>query len=296
MQDPHLPAADGCRVSPCSQPLTCRLRPQEPHAGVVEERVEGADGVRASTHTGDQEVRKSPLMAQYLPPYLLSDDALEVPHHRRVGMGTRCGAHEVVRALHCGRPVAEGLVQGVLEGAGAGVHRMDLGPHELHAEDVHPLPGDVLRSHVDLRLEAQHRRRHGRGGTMLAGTGLSDDPFLAHALAQERLAHDIVELVGTAVAEVLALQVDPRPAASLGEPASEVQRRRASAVMVHVITQFRLEGAVPLHCFILSLQLLQRGHEDLRNVSAAVPPEAGPILHWHVLTVSMNLSIFKGSL
>jgi len=47
---------------------------------------------------------------------------------------------------------------------------------------------------------------------VLAGSGLGDHPLLAHAPHQQPLAHDVVDLVGPGVVEILALEEDPRPA------------------------------------------------------------------------------------
>ena len=52
---------------------------------------------------------------------------------------------------------------------------------------------------------------HGGGGAVLARAGLGDDAGLAHAPGQQRLAQDLVALVGPAVDEVLALEEDASP-------------------------------------------------------------------------------------
>ena len=44
---------------------------------------------------------------------------------------------------------------------------------------------------------------------MLAGARLGDHPLLAHAHRQQRLAHGVVDLVGTGMVQVLALQINP---------------------------------------------------------------------------------------
>ena len=70
---------------------------------------------------------------------------------------------------------------------------------------------DVLGAHVhDAR---QVEQRAGRGGrdAVLAGAGLGDDPGLAEAPGQQRLAERVVDLVGAGVGEVLALEVQAEP-------------------------------------------------------------------------------------
>ena len=62
--------------------------------------------------------------------------------------------------------------------------------------------------------------------------GLRDDPRLPHPLGEEPLAERVVDLVGAGVAEVLALEIDPRAAGVLREP----RRRTSSGVgPAHVV-------------------------------------------------------------
>ena len=67
-------------------------------------------------------------------------------------------------------------------------------------------------------LEAEERRRGGRGHAVLAGAGLGDQPRLAHALGQQRLAEHVVDLVRAGVVEVLALEEQPH-----AEPLGQVR-------------------------------------------------------------------------
>ena len=89
-------------------------------------------------------------------------------------------------------------------------HRHHLGAHQPHPEDVELLPRDVVRAHVDARLEAEQRAGHGGGDAVLAGAGLGDQPGLAHAPREQRLRQHLVGLVRAAVEQVLALEVDAR--------------------------------------------------------------------------------------
>ena len=144
---------------------------------------------------------------------LAPDDALELAHHP----GERVRPHDrsdaVVRVADAGDPLAQGLVDRVLERAAArrdGDHRR---PEQLHAKDVELLAYGVDLAHVDRALKTQAGRR-GRGGdAVLAGAGLGDDAALAHATRQQRLADDVVDLVRAGVGQVLALGEDPDPEA-----------------------------------------------------------------------------------
>ena len=89
------------------------------------------------------------------------------------------------------------------------MHWTHLGPEQLHAEHVQVLALDVDLAHVDEAFETEQCRRRGGGDTVLAGAGLGDQPALAHALGQQRLADDVVELVRPGVGQVLALEEHP---------------------------------------------------------------------------------------
>ncbi len=90
----------------------------EVHALVVQEGVHDADGVGAAADAGADRVRMVdavPVLELLLG--LLADDLLEVAHHGRERVRARDGAEQVVRVLDVGDPVAQGLVDGVLEDA-----------------------------------------------------------------------------------------------------------------------------------------------------------------------------------
>jgi hypothetical protein len=57
---------------------------------------------------------------------------------------------------------------------------------------------------------------------VLARPGLGDDARLLHARGEQRLAEHVVDLVRARVAEVFALEPDPRAAAVLGQPRGEI--------------------------------------------------------------------------
>jgi hypothetical protein len=116
-----------------------------------------------------------------------------------------------VRIGHVGDPVAHRLVDGVLQGAGAAVHRDDACPQQLHAVDVKRLSADVFGAHVNLAAQAQQSANRGCGHAMLARPGFGDDPGLSHAACQQRLTQSVVDLVGPGVAQILPFQIDLRP-------------------------------------------------------------------------------------
>ena len=118
-----------------------------------------------------------------------------------------------------------------------------VGAEQAHAHHVERLAAHVLGAHVDDALEVEQGAGGGRGDAVLAGAGLGDDAALAHALGQQRLAEDVVDLVRAGVAEVLALEQDRR-AAALAQPGGVVERRGAAGVVGEQARELGLEGRV----------------------------------------------------
>ena len=180
-------------------------------------------------------------------------------------------------------PVAERLVDRVLERLAAGVDGRHLGAQKLHAVHVQALAAHVLLAHVDDAVEPKERGG-GRGrDTVLAGAGLGDDPRLAHLLRQQHLAQSVVDLVRAGVQQVLALEVDARTAEMLGQPLSEVERRRAADVVLQQVLQPALEGALAPQPVVGAAQFLERRHQGFRRVAAAVNAVAAALVGFHGL-------------
>ena len=122
-------------------------------------------------------------------------------------------------------------------------------------------------------MSEQRAHRRGRHA-VLAGAGLGDDPPLAHALGQQRLAERVVELVRAGVVEVLALQIHrparrARRAGARGTAASGARRSRAAARPARRGSSGRYARRLPR-----LLELRERRHQRLGHELAAVGPEA----------------------
>ncbi len=151
--------------------------------------------LRTAADAGADGVRKLAGLVQDLGAGFLADDLVEEPHHRRERVRTRGGAQQVVGVVHVGNPVAEGVVDGVLERLRSVGHGNDRGAQELHAGHVECLAAAVLGAHVDDAFQSEQGRGGGAGNAVLAGAGLGDDAGLAHALREQGLAEDVVDLV-----------------------------------------------------------------------------------------------------
>ena len=146
-------------------------------------------------------------------------------------MGPQRAPQEVVSVRDVRHPVAQRLVDGVLERARAGVNLAHLRAEQAHAEDVQGLPAHVLRAHVDDAVEAEERADGGRGDAVLARARLGDDAALAHAAREKNLAERVVDLVRARVREVFALEVQGRAARVFCQAGGLEERRRAARII-----------------------------------------------------------------
>ena len=260
-----------------------RLAADDPHGGVVEEGVEQADGVRSAADARDGDVGQPARQLEHLGAGLLPDDPLKVAHERREGVRARRRAEDVVRRVDVGHPVAEGLVDRVLERGRPRRDRDDLGAEDLHARHVQGLAAHVLRAHVYRALQAE-QGGGGRGGdAVLARAGLGDDPGLAHRLGEERLAQHVVDLVRARVVEVLAFEQDAGPARVAGELRSFGEDGRAARVGSGQTVEFGGEGRVdpePLPGF---RQVVEGRDERLGDVASPEIAEVRPLYRSQLL-------------
>ena len=153
-------------------------------------------------------------------------------------------AEQVIAVGHVGDPVAHRLVDGVLQRLRAGVDTAHGRAEQLHAEDVERLALHVLGAHVDVAGQPEQRADGGRRHAVLARAGLGDDPALAHALREQRLAERVVDLVRAGVREILALQEDARAAERRAQAPRLVERRRAPDVSAQQVLELLMERRI----------------------------------------------------
>ena len=276
VQHAGLAERDGGGVAAGFDAFAAGLEAVDLDRGIVQEAVEDADGVRAAADAGAHGVGQTVGLLQDLGAGFLADDLVEVADHGRERVRAGGGAQQVVGGVHVGDPVAERLVDGVLEGLGTVGHRDDGGPEELHPGHVKGLPAAVLGAHVDDAFQAHQGRGGGAGDAVLAGAGLGDDAGLAHALGDQCLAQHVVDLVRAGVVEVLALEEDPHAAGVLGEALGLGQQRGPAGVVLVQLRDLRGELGVRLGFLEGVLKLIQGRDERLGHPSAAVGAEVGP--------------------
>ena len=268
------PAHQGRRVSFRGETLAGRLHPDQLDVAVGEKAREDTHGVRAAADAGDHRPRQPPAALQHLPSALAPDHGLKVPHDARERVGSHDRADDVVRGRHVGHPVAQRFVGRILERARARGHRHDAGAHQLHAVDVEPLAPHVLLTHVHHALQPEARAHRRRGDTVLTRARLGDDAALPHAPRQQRLPQRVVDLVGAGVVQILAFQQHAHARADLRRESRHVRQRRGTP---HVIAeeglQLRREPRIALRLGVHTRQVLERRHQRLGDVAAAVRSE-----------------------
>ena len=309
MEDAGRPAEDRRGVAPGLDAVAGRLDDDEPDRRLADEPCEQADRVRAATDTRHRHVRQAPFHGLELRGSLIADPALQVAHDRRVRVRPHRRSEDVVRIADVRHPVAHRLVDGVLERGRAGRDRPDFGTKGAHPQHVRALALDVLGAHVHDTRQVQQGAGRGRGDTVLAGTGLGDDPRLAEAPCEQCLTERVVDLVRSGVGEVLALQVqaearddgdvtitwaghgvgsgrgcgkaDGFGPDGLGETVGTVERSRPPGKGREEVAQFGPEDRIVTDSLVGRLELLQGGHECLGDVTptevALHPPPAGAV-------------------
>src|ERR1035437_5460076 len=235
VQDPGQPSAETGRVLVGVNTLATGLEPDQADGRVVDETVENAHRVGAPANAGAHSIRQTPDEVKHLGPRLDTDDALEVTHHLGERVRAGDGADHIVGGLDVGDPVAHRLVDGILEGRAAMVHRDHLGAQQLHPSHIQCLTPRVLRTHVDDALKAHQGGHSGTCHTVLTCAGLGDDARLAHLFGQQGLAERIVDLVRAGVVEVLTLEQDAGAPGMLLKGSHEC--------LGHVTTAIRAEAA-----------------------------------------------------
>src|SRR5262249_13111111 len=129
------------------------------------------------------------------------------------------------------------------------------------------------------------------------------DARLAHAAREQDLAQDVVHLVRAGVIEVLALEVDFRPAPAgstkmLGHALGEIERCRPPDIILEVGVHLAAEGSAALRLGRSRSQRENQRHQRLGDEAAAVEPEmpalVGPgaerieLLDGHVLLMALS--------
>src|SRR5439155_18468438 len=106
--------------------------------------------------------------------------------------------------------------------------------------------------------------------SMLSGARLSDDAPLTHASRQQNLSQRVVDFVRAGMKQVLALEIDPRPATMLRQTSGKEERRWTPSIIAQQLIEFTLKSFIFTRQFIRRRQFFERRHQSLRHEAAAV--------------------------
>ena len=108
--------------------------------------------------------------------------------------------------IHGGYPVSQRFVDGVFESPCTNGHGFNLGTKHFHPGHIERLSLGIGFTHIHGTFHAKKRRCGCGGHTVLTCPSLSDETSFAHALSQQCLADDVVDLMRSCVVQIFALQ------------------------------------------------------------------------------------------
>lgn len=97
LQDTWTSTREPRRVTPRHDAVAARFNADQPHLGVVDERIEHADRVAAAPDAGHDGRRQTAWVRTELLPGLGPDHRLELANHQRVWMRAQHGTEQVVQ-------------------------------------------------------------------------------------------------------------------------------------------------------------------------------------------------------
>src|SRR5512142_3317577 len=99
--------------------FSARLHADQFDPFILHERAKDTDRIRSSADAGDDSVGEPSRFRQHLFTSLAADYGLELSHHGWVWMGTERRAEQIMSTNDVGYPVADGLIDRVLQRLGS---------------------------------------------------------------------------------------------------------------------------------------------------------------------------------
>jgi hypothetical protein len=198
------------------------------------------------------------------------------------------GADDVESGFDVGHPVAQRLVERILQRLAAGLDRYNGSAQQVHARDVGRLALHVLAAHVDDALQAVTRADRGSGHTVLACTRLGDDARLAHAACKQRLTDGVVDLVRTGVVEILALEVNLRATQLTTQSRRVIDRAGSSDEVSELALVLGDESRVASMLLVSGLQFVERVDQGFGDEGAAV---IGTLVRRHGAEAALGIGL-----
>ncbi|MPM86936.1 hypothetical protein SDC9_134029 [bioreactor metagenome] len=272
--------------------MSCSLTADHLHRFLLQKIVEQAHGIRPSPYTGDQVVRQTPCLQEYLTADFLTDDFLEIAHHGGKRMRSHDRSQHIVGVLHLPCPFAHGFVHGILERPGTRHHRMNRCTKKTHPVDIQSLPLTIDTPHEHFALQAQQGGNGGGSHTMLSGSCFSNDAFLAHIFRQQALSEHIVDLMRACMVQILALEVDVGTAQVTAHIRCIGQQAWPPGIVGIQLGQFCLEAGIVLPPAVGLLQFQYCRHQSFGDVLPTIDSKSS-FLHSELLQRSIDVSMHR---
>ena len=137
-----------------------RLTADQAHRRIADELIKQPYSIAAATYTSQQRIGKPAPPSPTAGPHLPADNALEIPHNGGGnGWGpSRSPVHNGVSSIRVAHSLMVSLTAS-FRCTGAALHRVNLGPQQLHAVDVQCLSTGILDAQ-----KTSHSIPHERGG------------------------------------------------------------------------------------------------------------------------------------
>ena len=255
-----------------------RLNPYQTDAFILHKGVKHADGIGAAAHACHHHIRQPACTLQHLGAGLPPNDGLKLPDQcgERMGASRRTETIQGIRLM--GNPVAQSLIDGILQRAGTALNRENRRSQQFHAHDVHGLAFYILCAHKNGAVHVKPGGRRSRSHAVLPRPGFRNKMRFPHHFGQKGLAEGVVDFVGSGVQQVLPFQ--PQAEAQFFR---KVGTEREGSFTARVIDQQILKRIPVLagrhdgvHGF---LQLHERGAQRFRYEAAAEIAEISFFLH-----------------
>ena len=163
---------------------------------------------------------------------------LEIANHHGEGMGAENGADAVDSIVVFFHVAFKSGVYRFFQGLLACGDGDDVGAQHFHTDDIGVLLGNIHSAHVNVTLQAEVCSGGGKSHTVLAGTGFGNDLLLAHELGKETFTHAVVQLVGTGVVEIFALEINLALAENTAQALAVIHGSRAALKLAADAAQF----------------------------------------------------------
>ncbi len=153
VQDADRPCRDRRRVHRTVETQARRLDSDHAHVGILDEGIEEPDRVGAAVDAGDHDIGQAPSCSSIWRRASLPITDLKIAHDHRIRMRPGGGADQIVGISYSCDPVAQGLVERVLEALAAAIDAVTFAPSSFMRKTL-----SDCRSTSTLPMKTSHCR------------------------------------------------------------------------------------------------------------------------------------------